>query len=268
MKQNLENGFKLSFCFRFKKSSLQNPQTVKIPSQNSQPNYSNSTQVENLKNSQDFSSELSQNIFCFIIHNSKELYDFKKSIPKNLTELPEYIAIKFGLNEKNQRKNDILDEKSRSFLQIVYFSKEKEAKFPNKEMGDNNKEKVLFEHFFDSERLNFSEEDIHSVKINYDNENLEVIFSDSGLQNNNNGPNTIEIENEQKSNNFTIKIPVKISKLLNLEMGKGYVGFLQDSKYGTYGVDFLNWKMVYLAKNTLFLLNFLINYTVRIEYTQ
>ena len=242
LKQNLENGFKLSFCFRFKKTSVQNLQTTKIFSQNSQPNYSNSTQLgENPGNPIENSLENSQNIFCFIIHNAKELNDYKKSIPKNLSEIPEYLVVKFGLLEKNSKKSEIFSEKSRNFVQIAYFSKEKDSKFPNKEMGENNREKVLYEHFLDNDKLNFSDEDVYPVKIHYDNENLEVIFSDSNLQI---GSNPIEIEqNENKSSSFSLKIPLKISKLLNLEMGKGYVGFLQDSKNGTYGVDFINWKM-------------------------
>lgn len=201
-------------------------------------------------NSQDLTNkppETSHNVFCFIIYNSKELNDFKKSVPKNLSEVPEYIAIKFGLIEKLSKKTDIRDEKSRSFIQICYFSKDKDSKFANKEMGENNQEKILYEQVFDSEKLNFADEEIFSIKILYDNDNLEVMFADPGLQHLEKTQMELEHnENEGKQqNSYNIKIPLKISKLLSLEMGKGHVGFLQDSKNGIYGVDFINWKMVF-----------------------
>lgn len=154
-------------------------------------------------------------------------------MPRNLNEIPEYVAIKFGVSDKRKKKDLMTIENSFSFVQIVYFSKEKAEKFPNEEMGENNKEKVLFEQNFDSEQLNFSDEDMYSVRIHYNNENLEIFLSDSGS------------EIEPLEGKHHIKLSIKLAKLLNLEMGKGYVGFIQDSRNGTFGIDFLNWKMVF-----------------------
>ena len=41
-----------------------------------------------------------------------------------------------------------------------------------------------------------------------------------------------------------MEIAIKIGKQLNLDMGRGYMGFLQFSAGSNYAVDFLNWHML------------------------
>lgn len=170
-----------------------------------------------------------------MLQNDKDISEFKKSVPKGLVDLNEYLAIKFGIHENIYSKANSLasqnDDKTRSYIKIVYFSKK------------NNQELVLLEQFLDQDKANFNDEDIISFNVHYDNENIEVFFSESLTG------ETMELENSLEGNMNSsstnrMKIPLKISKLLSLEMGKGYVGFLQDSKNGLYSIDFLNWKMV------------------------
>lgn len=182
-------------------------------------------------NARDISSN-PQSVFCFLLHNSKDFSEYKKSLPRSLGEIPEYVAIKFGVMERNKKKDSIMQESCVSFVQVVYFSREKSEKFPNDEMGENNKEKVLEEQILDSVGLNFGEEDIYCVRVHYNNESLEIYLGDTGS------------EPEPTDAKCQMKVSVKFSKLLTLDMGKGHVGFVQDSKNGGFGIDFLNWKMV------------------------
>lgn len=51
----------------------------------------------------------------------------------------------------------------------------------------------------------------------------------------------MEIEKIKLGSSF--KCPVKFSKLINLDMGRCYIGFVQDSYNGNCAIDLINWKM-------------------------
>lgn len=40
-----------------------------------------------------------------------------------------------------------------------------------------------------------------------------------------------------------LSITLKMSNLLNLDMGRAYMGFLQHSSHSTYAVDMISWEM-------------------------
>ena len=44
-----------------------------------------------------------------------------------------------------------------------------------------------------------------------------------------------------------LKIPLKMSQIMNLDMGKAHVGFLQESVNGNFFIDILSWKIVHLT---------------------
>ena len=46
------------------------------------------------------------------------------------------------------------------------------------------------------------------------------------------------------SENYCLKVPLKIAQLLNLDMGRAFVGFVQESQNSRFFVDVLSWKMV------------------------
>ncbi len=57
----------------------------------------------------------------------------------------------------------------------------------------------------------------------------------------------MESENHQQC----LKIPLKVAQLLNLDMGRAYVGFVQESQNSRFFVDILSWKMVITIEFTI-----------------
>ena len=47
-----------------------------------------------------------------------------------------------------------------------------------------------------------------------------------------------------ESEHYCLKIPLKIAQLINLDMGRAYVGFVQESQNSRFFVDVLSWRMV------------------------
>jgi hypothetical protein len=66
-----------------------------------------------------------------------------------------------------------------------------------------------------------------------------TIFKDDYRSQNDKSKNTA-IETED----HTLKVPLKLAQLLNLDMGRAYVGFVQESTNGNFFIDVLSWKMV------------------------
>lgn len=69
IKQNIEPAFKMYFSFRFKRLISVQTQTT-------------------------------DNMLTLVFPKIKDLTNYKKDVPKNLNELPEYFAIKFGMESQ------------------------------------------------------------------------------------------------------------------------------------------------------------------------
>jgi hypothetical protein len=138
---------------------------------------------------------------------------------------------------------------------VYYYSKEKSFK-PNSMYAEkldtngqkNDQEKKLTEVVFNNDDVNFAEEDLHlfkyhdylsklNIRIKYDGENL-IIYKDDYRPTANKTHSSIETEEH------TLRVPLKLAQLLNLDMGRAFVGFVQESTNGNFFIDVLSWKMV------------------------
>lgn len=54
-------------------------------------------------------------------------------------------------------------------------------------------------------------------------------------------------EQAMETENYCLKVPLKISQLINLDMGRAYVGFVQESQNSRFFIDVLSWKMVLIS---------------------
>lgn len=132
--------------------------------------------------------------------------------------------MKFAISEEESAQTGFSGEKTKCFVQVTTCANSQEITVAHKEISA---EKASF----------FAEEDLMNVEIQYNNENLEILLGDqAGME--------LEQMAENQENSNQIKVALKLSKCLALEMGKGYVGFVQESKNSLYGIDFLSWKMV------------------------
>lgn len=109
---------------------------------------------------------------------------------------------------------------NRSFLRIVHS----ESLNPNQSLN----EKILAEIYFTNDKINFSEEDLFQFKINYENEEIKISII----------KNVNEFE--------LLRGELRLGKLLDLDMGKGYIGMLQEANNENFCLDLMNWKMVTL----------------------
>ncbi|EGR32048.1 hypothetical protein IMG5_097950 [Ichthyophthirius multifiliis] len=146
-KQNIENGFKLNFRFRFKK----------------------------------------ERNFLMYKYNQYN---------------------KFLLSEK-QKKIKITQKKILSYIQLI-----------QKKQG-NHKENLLFNHNL-NELIDFTEEQIHYIKIQYDSKKLILIFEDKQA----------------------FQYDMAFKQIINLDMGRSYIGFLQDSINGNCAIDIYSFQMI------------------------
>lgn len=110
---------------------------------------------------------------------------------------------------------------NRSFLRIVHS----ESLNTNPPL----KEKILAEIYFTNDKINFSEEDLFQFKINYENEEIKI----SIIKN----MNEFEL----------LRGEMRLGKILDLDMGKGYIGMLQEANNENFCIDLMNWKMVLLT---------------------
>lgn len=97
-----------------------------------------------------------------------------------------------------------------------------------------NKHVVLKEHVFDNDYVNFSEQDMNELKVSYDRNFLSIFVKrqenvNSGQASNKNDP--------------ILRIPLKIEDKLHFDIGKAYVGFVQDSHISYFNVDINSWSM-------------------------
>jgi len=120
-------------------------------------------------------------------------------------------------------------------VSVSYFSKDKNYKQASKENVDKNHETKLGELAFNNDNLNFSEEDLHVFKIHYDGDHL-IIYKDDF-----NTPSLAQADNI--TDLPFLKVPIKMSQIMHLDMGKAYTGFVQESQNGSFFVDILSWKM-------------------------
>lgn len=227
MKQNLENGFKVTFLFRFKRVSQIKPTgPLSIYSKNSESLASTELEAQSFAKASERRAA-SNTSLCFVLQNSKEPSEYSK----NLKDFPEFVSVKFTISEEEPAaQRGFTEEKTKCFVQVATCANSQEITVLQKELSA---EKASF----------FAEEDLVSVEIQYNNENLEIFLGDQAINNKSEG---MEIEqfNENQENSNHIKVALKLSKCLALEMGKGYVGFVQESRNSLYGIDFLSWKMV------------------------
>jgi hypothetical protein len=97
-------------------------------------------------------------------------------------------------------------------------------------------------------RLNFAEEDFHQLKISYLNgEQLRVVVDDF------------------EGSDNSINVPFRMSKHLNLDMGRAFMGFLQHSQNSTHAVDLISWEMAGMSSysGSDYWSDLTINYEVR-----
>jgi len=73
-------------------------------------------------------------------------------------------------------------------------------------------------------------------RISYDGEYLQIVKEDYRPA----AQQSMESESHQQC----LRIPLKVAQLLNLDMGRAYVGFVQESQNSRFFVDILSWKMV------------------------
>lgn len=73
--------------------------------------------------------------------------------------------------------------------------------------------------------FDFAEQDFHELKISYSNDMLKVSLE----------------ENDDKNG---ISVNMKLSKVLGLDMGRAYMGFLQNSINSCYSVDIVRWEVL------------------------
>ena len=86
--------------------------------------------------------------------------------PSTLADLPEYVVVKFGVIEKNKREvHSLKQNKTKCFISV-------HSKL--KDMNGLDKEETLIgeEYTFDSEIVNFSDEQMQQVRVTYDRETL------------------------------------------------------------------------------------------------
>mmetsp|Transcript_4814 Transcript_4814/g.4008 ORF Transcript_4814/g.4008 Transcript_4814/m.4008 type:complete len:149 (-) Transcript_4814:181-627(-) len=146
-----------------------------------------------------------------------------------LNDMSEYVAIKIKLADKST-KLTTLNYSNENFLSSVgvyYYSRDKNYKLNNSNISDikdinDMTEKKLSEVFFKNEEINFAEEDLHMFKIRYDGENLYFSKDDYNMKKNMSkyGGGGMDLEDH------VLKVPLKISQLLSLDMGRAYVGFV------------------------------------------
>ena len=252
LKQSVENGFKMSFALRFKRSATagtkQNLSKMLspkpgVPSRNSMGmDYANNPNIMTIESPFKIPSigkeGTSHSTICIVIQNNREINSWKKNAPTSLKELSEYIAIKINLADNSAKAgNLIVSENCRSSISVTYCSKDKLFKQNQKENLPENRELKLGEVLFDNDTLNFAEGDMHLLRVVYDGNHLYVFkgeYSISGKL----------PELQPQEDRPCLKIPLKINQLLNLEMGRAYVGFVQDSYQGSFDIDILGWKMV------------------------
>ncbi|KAL4484971.1 hypothetical protein ABPG74_020148 [Tetrahymena malaccensis] len=235
-KQNIEMGFKLSFTFRFKKERNYLPinQFSKLGSPNVNLLQSSTKGSVNLLQSEEqsplksrfsyFTSSISQdetneNGLLIVFQNTKEISSYKKAAPYRLQDMNEYVAIKFYTKETNKKgaasvAKEINDQKCS--IQMV--------------VCNNGTPTYIKNHEFDCDRVNFLDGQLQVIKINYDGENISLHLED--IDNMNRG---------LQSQLFTF--PFKFNKFLNLDMGRAYVGFIQDSNNGNCAMDIMSWQM-------------------------
>lgn len=99
------------------------------------------------------------------------------------------------------------------------------------------KQIILAEYIFDLDKINFSEQDNNTLRVSYDRNHLSVYVEKEDA--NRTGCETNIVNDCQP----VLKFPLKIEDLLQFDIGKAYIGFVQDSHVSYFNVDINQWSM-------------------------
>ena len=134
--------------------------------------------------------------------------------------MKEYFCVKVGMEESLRKTHE-----TKSFLIVSSYGNESDTEKmlgrlefkKNEKKGDSN--------------VDFVEEDFHQITVKYENGDLKISLG------------------ETRNDNSDMRLSVNLGKILHLDMGRGYMGFVQSSFNSSYSVDIISWELV--GKNAL-----------------
>ena len=207
IKHNIENKFIVDFCIRFKKNE-------KI------------SKISYIKKNQNNQKE-KMSVISLIFQSKYDVNLYKKN--KNLYNfynMNSFLCFNFGF----YNKNEIINNEQISFITI--FTR----------YGDNNPQKI-FEKKYSLENLNFSDQDIRFIKIRYENNYIKLYISKnkikknySSSKKNSNSKNNFS-SNENFSDILIEEFPINISEVIDLDLGRAYLGIMNNSTSEKYNID-------------------------------
>lgn len=130
------------------------------------------------------------------------------------------------------KARSIADDKYACFVLVEHFTSNISRNDSDQE--NYKRHKILGEHVFDNDQINFSEQDNNELKVTYDRKYLNVYVKrqDTNVVN----PNSL-------ANNPVLRVKLVMEDCLNLDIGKAHVGLVQDSHISYFNVDINSWNM-------------------------
>jgi len=157
-------------------------------------------------------SAIAVNAVAVVIQNCVDVNNWKKKFPVSLSDLTEYVAVRVGFYEQGSSKGRVLEYCP--FISVETCSESKGRR-------------TLQEKILSLDEHNFAEVDTYKLKISY---------SRSGLS-------AGVWRGEASTSPAQIDVVLNLEDVLQLELGKGFVGVCADGWNAAFSTDLRSWAL-------------------------